>query len=655
MRRLLLALVLAAWAPQVQAQTRPTAPQAVRAPLAIEGRASLFQRVITRPGAAVFERADAGARNRNIPAFSVFYVYARDGEWLEVGEAMDGRIAGWLRAERAIEWRHNLVAAFTPRGQRERALFFREAALPEQLWIDTRGGAARTHALREAATRALRDPATRTEEGPVIALEPEAFVDITRQFYLMPILSARAIENEAGREARLLEVISAPAQAPRTPMADPDALRNYRGAVVFVIDTTVSMGPYIERTREAIRRAVGRIQDTAVRDNFRFGMVAYRDFMGGNPRLEYVTQLVAAPDFATSPDAALERLAQVQEAPVSNQGFDEDAIAGIKMALDEVEWGGLGGRFLILITDAGTRDGNDPMSATRMGIPEIRLLANTEARQVAMIAVHLRTPEGRLNHARAERQYRELTQRPDGQSLYYPVPNGDVQQFGETIDALGDWVLGQVAAVTGRTIGGIRPPASEAQRRIAEQLESVGAAMRLSYLGRTREQAAPDVVRSFVLDRDIVNQEPGFAPLDVRVLLTRNQLSDLRDTVRAVLTAQATTRLAPEDFFSRVRGAAAASIRDPRRLAEFQRQGFQSLGGAFAEFLQDLPYRSEIAEITQQQWIDSGPAARSEIANSLERKLALYEAINATPVWANLDGGRKPNEAVDPVPLDALP
>ena len=53
--------------------------------------------------------------------------------------------------------------------------------------------------------------------------------------------------------------------------------------------------------------------------------------------------------------------------------------------------------------------------------------------------------------------------------------------------------------------------------------------------------------------------------------------------------------------------------------------------------------------------MDSGPAARSQIGNNLERKLALYEAINAMPVWVNLDGGNNPNEAVYPVPLDALP
>jgi hypothetical protein len=524
-------------------------------------------------------------------------------------------------------------------------MFFRDAETPRALWLNTRGGAAEATRLREAAR-----PNT---EGPVIALEPENFIDITRQFYLLPILSAQRVENESAHEARLLEVVSAPAQQAPAPPADPDALRNYRGAVVFVVDTTISMGPYIDRTREALKRVVDRIRDTAVRDNFRFGMVAFRDHLGGNPRLEYVTRMVSLPDLAEASDAILPRLSQLAEARESNEGFDEDSLAGIKLALDEVPWQQYGGRFVILITDAGARDAKDPRSQTQMGPEEVRQLAQSEAKQVAIYAIHLKTPEGRTNHARAERQYRELTRFGAAGELYYPINEGNLGQFGQTVDALTDALLAQVAAAVGRPIAGIRAPQGAAERRIAEQAEIVGTAMRLSYLGRATQQAAPDVVRSFVLDQELNPAEPRpeRRPLDVRVLLTRNQLSDLATTLRSIIQAQAAARLSPETFFERVRGAAAAAARDPRRMAEFQR-----LGGAFGEFLQDLPYQSQIMEFTQEEWNSMGAGRRTEIVNALEAKLRLYEEFNRQPsLWVSFDGGRNPGEAMYPVPIDALP
>jgi len=625
------------------------AQQAARQPLLMEGRATLFQRVILRPGARLAERPDANAPSQPTPGFGVFYVYARQGSgadgWLEIGAAQDGRTQGWVRAERTMDWKQTMVLAFNNPAGRDRAMFFRDAETPRALWLNTRGGAAEATRLREAARA--------NTEGPVIALEPENFIDITRQFYLLPILSAQRVENESAHEARLLEVVSAPAQQAPPPPADPDALRNYRGAVVFVVDTTISMGPYIDRTREALKRVVDRIRDTAVRDNFRFGMVAFRDHLGGNPRLEYVTRMVSLPDLAEASDAILPRLSQLAEARESNEGFDEDSLAGIKHALDEVPWQQYGGRFVILITDAGARDAKDPRSQTQMGPEEVRQLAQSEAKQVAIYAIHLKTPEGRNNHARAERQYRELTRFGAAGELYYPINEGNLGQFGQTVDALTDALLAQVAAAVGRPIAGIRAPQGAAERRIAEQAEIVGTAMRLSYLGRATQQAAPDVVRSFVLDQELNPAEPRpeRRPLDVRVLLTRNQLSDLATTLRSIIQAQAAARLSPETFFERVRGAAVAAARDPRRMAEFQR-----LGGAFGEFLQDLPYQSQIMEFTQEEWNSMGAGRRTEIVNALEAKLRLYEEFNRQPsLWVSFDGGRNPGEAMYPVPIDALP
>jgi hypothetical protein len=647
LRRAALVLVLGLFCigPVVEA----SAQQAARQPLLMEGRSALFQRVILRPGARLAEGPDANAPAQPTPGFGVFYVYARQGSgadaWLEIGAAQDGRTQGWVRAERTIDWKQTMVLAFNNPAGRERAMFFREAETPRALWLNTRGGAAEATRLREAARA--------NTEGPVIALEPENFIDITRQFYLLPIISAQRVENEAAQEARLLEVISAPAQAvPPTP-ADPDALRNYRGAVVFVVDTTISMGPYIERTREALKRVVDRIRDTAVRDNFRFGMVAFRDHMGGNPRLEYVTRMVSLPDLAEASDAILPRLSQLAEARESNEGFDEDSLAGIKLALDEVPWQQYGGRFVILITDAGARDAKDPRGQTQMGPEEMRQLAQSEAKQVAIYAIHLKTPEGRNNHARAERQYRELTRFGAAGELYYPINEGNLNQFGQTVDGLTDALLAQVAAAVGRPIAGIRAPQSAAERRLSEQAEIVGTAMRLSYLGRERQQTAPDVVRSFVLDQELnpADPRPEKRPLDVRVLLTRNQLSDLATTLRNIIQAQAAARLSPESFFERVRAAAAVTARDPRRMAEFQR-----LGGAFGEFLQDLPYQSQIMEFTQEEWNSMGAGRRTEIVNALEAKLRLFEEFNRQPsLWVSFDGGRNPGEAMYPVPLDALP
>ena len=626
-----------------------SAQQAARQPLLMEGRSALFQRVILRPGARLAERPDAGAPAQPTPGFGVFYVYARQGSgadaWLEIGAAQDGRTQGWVPAERTIDWKQTMVLAFNNPAGRERAMFFREAETPRALWLNTRGGAAEATRLREAARA--------NTEGPVIALEPENFIDITRQFYLLPIISAQRVENEAAQEARLLEVISAPAQVAPPPPADPDALRNYRGSVVFVVDTTISMGPYIDRTREALKRVVDRIRDTAVRDNFRFGMVAFRDHLGGNPRLEYVTRMVSLPDLAEASDAILPRLSQLAEARESNEGFDEDSLAGIKLALDEVPWQQYGGRFIILVTDAGARDAKDPRGQTQMGPEEIRQLAQSEAKQVAIYTIHLKTPEGRNNHARAERQYRELTRFGAAGELYYPINEGNMGQFGQTVDALTDALLAQVAAAVGRPIAGIRAPQTAAERRISEQAEIVGTAMRLSYLGRATQQTAPDVVRSFVLDQELnpADPRPERRPLDVRVLLTRNQLSDLATTLRNIIQAQAAARLSPESFFERVRAAAAATARDPRRMAEFQR-----LGGAFGEFLQDLPYQSQIMEFTQDEWNSMGAGRRTEIVNALEAKLRLYEEFNRHPsLWVSFDGGRNPGEAMYPVPLDALP
>src|SRR5690606_40505055 len=83
-------------------------------------------------------------------------------------------------------------------------------------------------------------------DSPVAAIQPDGFIDIRRNFYLVPILSHEDVLVGA-HQGRLLRVASVPLRDP-SPAEDP-----YRAGIVFVIDTTQSMRPYIDRTREIMR------------------------------------------------------------------------------------------------------------------------------------------------------------------------------------------------------------------------------------------------------------------------------------------------------------------------------------------------------------------------------------------------------------------
>jgi len=615
-----------------------------RTPLLIEGKQSLYQRVIARPGATLSPRPD-GQDAHPVPGFTVYYVYARppgDAARIEVGRTADGRPEGWLQAGKAIEWKHAMVAAFTSPAGRQPVLFLKSERDERLLMMDSQAGQ-RARDLRAAAVAPGTSAERRADPGPVIAVEPAAAVDFARNFYLMPILSAERIEREFGPPLRLLQVISAPAE-PQRPPSTPAQPAQFKAGVVFVLDTTISMQPYIDRTREAIRSIVASIGSTPVRDNFRFGLVAYRDSLDDSPGLEYSTRVYGKPDFSQPADSINTGVATAKEATASSNGFDEDPIGGIKAALDEIDWSPMAGRFIVLITDAGARRAQHPHSLTHLDIAEIRELA--KAKGVAVFAIHLLTPEGRARHDHepAAAQYRELTQFGAAGPLYFPVPNGAPDAFAHTVQDLTRALLSQVGEAAGHPVAGPAPdPVIQAAVRV------VGEAMRLTYVGRAENTQAPDVVRSWTTDRDLA--DPAVSSLDVRVLLTRNQLSDLARSLQTILQAGLAGRTEPRSFFTQLRATFAAAARDPQRIA-----GSQRIGALLGEYLDDLPYQSEIMDIQEADWIAMGAIAQRTVLNSIEAKLRLYQEFQSNAdLWVDLSGSRAAGEALFPVPIEALP
>jgi serine/threonine-protein kinase PpkA len=630
-------LTAVVWAPAT------TEAQEVRRPLLIEGKSTLHQRVLTRPGARL-ARTAAAEDGTELPPFSVFYVYGRQGGAVEVGRSSVGPAEGWIRAERTIDWNQTLTVAFNSPVNRQRTLFFREREALDRVLADPD---------RATVVDRLRDEALRhaSPDGPVVAVEPENVVDISRRFYLLPILQAVPHLTEEGDPQQLLQVASVTANPDvSTPERNRLAeLENYSGGIVFVMDTTLSMDPYIERTRDAVGRVLARIENTPLADKFRFGLVAFRNSIKLSPRLEYVTRMVADIDEPTERARFLAQLDGLKAATVSSSSFHEEPYAGLKLALDRMPWDKVQGRFIVLVTDASGRTAGDPYSETQLGPEEIRQLA--AAKGVAIFVLHLMTPVGRLDHPRARAQYQELSRWPTAQPNHFPIEAGDVNRFADTVDQLTTALLTQVSTTIGIPIGGVDPsrPRDQPPSPVVRQAELVGNAMRLAYLGRREGTRAPDVFSAWTSDRDLANV--AIPSLDVRVLLTKNQLSDLSASLRLVLENGLAARTAPDTFFGLLRAAAAAAARDPREVTRLER-----IRDLFGEYIDGLPYESPIMRVTEDQWRQMGAIAQREFINAIEAKLRLYQEFNAqTDLWVSFDGGRNPGDAMYPIPLGALP
>ncbi len=644
----------------------PAAAQG-RTPLLMDGKQTLYQRVLSRPGAEVVDQP-GGQGGTQQPALTRFYVYARQtvggGEWLEVGVNRRGDTVGWIDAARTVPWKQQMTLAFTNPARRERTLMFKDRETLVDIWESEAPGKV-VEPIREKVVAGKPDER-------VVSIEPDTFIDISKKFYLLPILQAEEIWTYADEPVRVLEIASVSASADEAP-AEPTAsapeppktnlLREFNAALVFVIDTTISMGPYIERTREAVSRIYDRVEAAGLKEKVKFGLVAYRSNVEAVPGLEYTSRLVVSPNNVKGGQDFLDRMRDVEPASVSSSKFNEDAYAGLMTALNEIDWNAFGGRYVVLVTDAGALPGGDPLSGTGLDAEQVRLEA--QHRGVALYALHMKTPAGKRNHGEAESQYTTLSRHPlVTNPLYYGVAAGSVDQFGSIVDSLAEAIVRQVnAAAKGQAVPGSARTADPAsapteepkteEERIEQQAELLGHAMQLAYLGRRQGTEAPDLFKSWISDRAFA--QPTVATTDVRVLLTKNQLSDLQQVLKSILDAASASQTGAKDFFGSLRSAAAVLGRDPNALTSADAKKISDLG-LLGEYLEDLPYRSDVMTLDQDTWTSWSDDQQAAFTNKLRRKLRLYQLYHDdVDRWVFLAEGSDPGESVYPVPLDALP
>ncbi|SDH16573.1 serine/threonine-protein kinase PpkA [Pseudomonas flavescens] len=609
-------------------------------PLLMPGKKTLFQRVLSKPGAKLAATAGASS-GKDMPAFSVFYVYARqdiDGQpWLQIGASSDGRRDGWLPATAVSDWKQSLVLKFTERSGRAPVMFVRDASALEQLLAEP-----------ARARKALREALKGTGHN-VVAVEPGGSAVPQDQFYLLPIFDSAETFDANGQPMQLLNVASIdPGSAPQNqgesaPVARPEG---FRTAIVLVVDTSVSMQPYIDRIRDVVHELQGQIANRGDLDSVSFGMVGFRSNTAKTPGLEYTAKTLVSLEQGRDPERFLQLAQQIKATDVSSHDFNEDAFAGVMQAVDEMDWNGYGGRLILLVSDAGALRKSDPLGMTQMNEAEVREAALRK--QIKIYALHLKTATGKRNHGFAEQQYRSLTADPNPRigDLYVPVAGGDVNAFGNSVTEIGSAFADLVHQV--RTDSSLPEPKGGAS--IADKSAAVGYAMHMDFLGHQAEARAPQVVTAWTSDRDIT--DPALPAFQVCVLLTKLQLNDLQQSLRMVVDAARRTQSSPKDFFQEIASASAHMSRDPSAMVK---GGNLAQSGVLGEYLDGLPYRSKVLNMSQDLWLSLSVAEQEDFIDELDSKIQLYETFhNDTANWVRF-GDAPAGDALYRVPLSTLP
>lgn len=653
--------------------TAPALGASQQRPLLMEGKQALFQRILTKPGALLFQAIQQGEGSPATP-FSVHYVYDRKTQngvtWLQLGLNRHGGIAGWMPEPDTIPWNQGLTVAFRdPLGSDRVLLFHDKLSLKKLLDSNDEGAYRRLYQTAEAGEL--------DADSPVIAIQPRTHVDILKDFYLVPIRDHE--DTYIGEEqARMLQVSSVPLlparpspDKPATQTAPPNRkIEPFRSAVVFVIDSTLSMDPYIDRTREAVRKIYDTITREDLTGDVSFGLIAFRDNPHAVPDLEYLTHTYVDLEQGQDAESFFKQVSSLKAAEVSSRDFSEDSYAGVNAAIADIDWRGQDARYVVLITDAGPREAGDPLSGTGMSSAALRRLAQNKG--IALSVLHLLTPSIMADHPKAEQTYRNLSYYPGIGSFYFGVETGNVQRFGRVLDALAQQITEQVKlaamAAAGKTLAEERQAreAQSAQQEAPDQLAQfqakvakLGYALRMRYLQQDDKKQIPSVFNAWLVDRDISN--PQRQTLDVRVLLTRDQLSDLHSIMRQVLMTAEEGLLSPRNFLNDLKSLAATIARDPERLGATTRvtgarEGNLADMGFMREYIEDLPYTGEVMNLSLENWQDWPARDQVSFINRLEEKINYYQVLHDhTDLWVSLDGGPISGDSVFPIALEMLP
>jgi len=570
--------------------------------------------------------------------------------WYQLGYSQR-RPSGWMRAKDIVEWRQALLLEYTHPGagsnRRTPVVMFSELELLQE-FVTTNGRKSRTEELISQINKG-EIPAG------VIGKEPSRFLNIDDDFYLLPVVNWQR-EETFDDPSHYLEVVAAvPGSRAETKgestLEDEDFLKedlltgDALTDIVFIMDMTGSMTPYIEAVKETVGSLVEKLSQADQGENpVKFGLVGYRDSVEATPDLQwdvknFTPELLDASDFH-------DLLNQAEAAKVSSDEWSENVHGGYLQGINS-RWRTVGEsqksmRLMLLIGDASGHDLADPKrgykNSTGRTAEDLYELARRNG--IFPFTIHLRDGRAERDWEKAQSHFAKFAfKQTDGNNFTFSTQtdyaeenlNDTAQYIGGRFKVL---IEGGIEALDDFAGADADPDApvsnNEEGQQMIELARGVMQAAIADFLGDGAKP--PKDFNSWVHDYDLA--DPVREALSVRVLITRKDFDNIIRQVESLLSAMQLQTMGNVDFLIALKQSSARSSLGLEITAEssFDDQEF------LPKWVSALPYKSRVLAMKPDEFANLAITRRKQFLARLESKLNAYEEISGnTDLWLKLD------------------
>jgi serine/threonine-protein kinase PpkA len=490
----------------------------------------------------------------------------------------------------------------------------------------------------------------------VITREPDTYVDIRKKFYLLPVLESVDLSDQGIDDARILQIAAAvpdkrarPEDLCTTERGDFAKCARETGAVgdnelrinvVYVIDFTLSMQPYIDAVTNATRDSARILsQSTRTEDRVRFGLIGYRDHPEANPDSEFIArnftpELVGRTRFTSIIEA------HGVASKVGGKDIQEDVMAGVLEGLNS-QWEPGAIKLLFLIGDASGHDPSDKYSSTGKDARALRQLATEQGVNVA--SFYIKNSHQTEDWDRGIEQFRALSENPGVTSTRAvdenptEIGNAILEVTREWRDRLVKLHADKLARAPARGPAGANPFTEAFRASLVE------------FVGKATEP--PKDITAWVIDRDLTNL--ARRSFDVHVLVSRKDLDELTRGLQDLVDAYEGAKLTNETFFKTLQSMTTLRGLDG---GEVSKASILAKTNLLPRWIEALPYKSQITSMKFADFEEMTADKSQQLQAKLRSLITTYKSISERQdSWVKLNDVMRYEDYVYPLLLDNLP